>query len=208
MSDRKSHWEKVYGNNSPDKVSWYQNDPALSLQLIRKTQVALDAPIIDVGGGASRLVDKLSEEGYTNVGVLDVSAKALAQAKDRLADMACGVKWYEEDVTEFSPPHRFWVWHDRAVFHFLTTKADRDKYISVLKQSLEPGGHLIIMTFAIDGPTKCSGLDIAQYDADKLMAELGQGFKLIETGHEVHITPAGKQQKFAYFRLVAKPDHA
>jgi len=201
MTERKTHWEKVYANNSPLRVSWYQKEPVLSLQLIRNTQIALDAAIIDVGGGASILVDRLCDAMYTNIGVLDVSARALAHAKERLADKACGMEWYEEDVTEFNPPRRFSLWHDRAVFHFLTSQTDRVRYIDVLKRALEPGGHLIIMAFAIGGPKKCSGLDIVQYDADKLMAELGQGFELLETGHEVHATPSGNEQKFAYFRL-------
>ena len=201
MIDRKAHWENVYANRSPLRVSWYQEDPALSLQLIRGTGLALDAAMIDVGGGASTLVDKLCEDAYTNVAVLDLSARALAHAKAGLAERANAVEWYEEDVTCFIPPHRFSLWHDRAVFHFLTAKSDRDKYVSVLKQALEPDGHLIIMAFAIGGPVKCSGLDIVQYDANKLMAELGQGFELLETGHEVHNTPAGMEQKFAYFHF-------
>ena len=199
MTDRKNHWEKIYRDKSPLDVSWFQENPALSLRLIEKTRIALDAPIIDVGGGASLLVDRLCEEGFTDIGVLDVSPSALAHAKNRLADKAGRVKWYEADVTSFKPPKQFTLWHDRAVFHFLTSEADRDSYVSVLKKALKPGGHLIIMAFAIDGPIKCSGLNIVQYDAGKLTTELGSGFKLIETGYEVHITPAGKQQKFAYF---------
>ena len=206
MSERKEHWEKVYQDKSPLEVSWYQQDPALSLQLIRNTGLALDAPIIDVGGGASTLVDMLCDEAYTRVGVLDVSASALAHARDRLRDKAFGVEWYEADVTGFIPPHRFALWHDRAVFHFLTNKADRDRYLGVLKQTLEPGGHLVMMTFAIDGPLKCSGLDIVQYDVNKLTQTLGPGYSLLETGYEVHMTPAGKQQKFAYFRFMARPE--
>jgi SAM-dependent methyltransferase len=201
MTDRKTHWENVYTNKSPLQMSWYQEEPALSLLLIRNTRLALDAAMIDVGGGASTLVDRLCEEAYTNVAVLDVSSSALAHAKARLAENAKVVEWFEEDVTSFSPPHRFSLWHDRAVFHFLTTKSDRDKYINVLKQALEPDGHLIIMAFAIGGPVKCSGLDIVQYDANKLMAELGQGFRLVETGYEVHLTPSGGEQKFAYFHI-------
>ena len=201
MTDRKTHWENVYTNNSPLRVSWHQEDPVLSLQLIRNTHLALDAAMIDVGGGASILVDRLCEEAYTNIAVLDVSSNALAHAQARLAEKANAVEWFEEDVTCFSPPQRFSLWHDRAVFHFLTAKSDRDKYVSVLKQALEPDGHLIIMAFAIGGPVKCSGLDIVQYDVKKLMAELGQGFELIETGHEVHITPSGAEQKFAYFHI-------
>ena len=136
MSDTKTHWEKVYGNKSPKKVSWYQKEPGLSLDLIHRTQLARDAPIIDVGGGASTLVDLLYDEGFTHVGVLDVSVRALAHAKDRLGDKADGVEWYEADVTEFVPPHRFMLWHDRAAFHFLTRKPDRNRYVNVLRQAL------------------------------------------------------------------------
>ena len=199
MTDRKTHWENVYTRSSPLGVSWYQEEPTLSLQLIRSTKLAPDAPIIDVGGGASILVDKLCDEGYNNVGVLDVSAQALGLARERLDERAGAVEWYEADITTFEPPHPFSLWHDRAVFHFLTSPDDRDKYRSVLEKALEPGGHLVIMAFAIGGPQKCSGLDVEQYDASKLSAELGHGFRLLETGHETHLTPSGNQQRFAYF---------
>jgi len=201
MSETKKHWENVYRDKSPLKVSWYQREPALSLSLIARARVARDAPIIDVGGGSSTLVDKLCDEAYTDISVLDISGVALNHTKNRLADKAGKVRWYEADVTSFEPPQRYALWHDRAVFHFLTLKLDRERYVNVLKQALEPHGQIIIMTFAIDGPGKCSGLDIVQYDADKMAAELGQGFELIETGHEIHHTPAGSQQKFAYFRF-------
>ena len=202
MSERKKHWEGVYRNKSPLEVSWYQQEPTLSLSLITGASIPLDAPVIDIGGGASTLVDKLSDAGFSNISVLDVSGTALAHAKQRLAHKASTVHWYEEDVTRFEPPHRFLLWHDRAVFHFLTSSEDRKNYVDVLERSLVPGGHIIIMTFAIGGPEKCSGLDIVQYDADKLTKELGAGFELLETGFEVHLTPAGNQQKFVYFRLV------
>lgn len=202
MPDRKAHWENVYSNRSPVEVSWYQEQPTLSMQLILNTGIAHDAPIIDVGGGASRLVDSLCEHGYTNISVLDISAQALAHARLRLAGKANDVHWHEADVTDFVPPQRFSLWHDRAVFHFLTAKADRRSYVEVLQRALEPGGHLIIMAFAIDGPKKCSGLDIVQYDADKLKTELGESFELIENGYEAHITPAAKEQKFAYFHFI------
>jgi SAM-dependent methyltransferase len=201
MTETKQHWENVYRNKSPLEVSWYQQEPVLSLSLIARTQLPPDAPIIDVGGGSSTLVDKLYDEAYTDISVLDISGSALTHAKNRLANKADKVHWYETDVTRFKPPRKFALWHDRAVFHFLTNRADRESYINVLKQALEPRGHLIIMTFAIDGPRKCSGFDIVQYDADKLTAELGPGFKLVETGHKIHHTPAGNQQKFAYFRF-------
>ena len=202
MSERKDHWEKVYRDKSPLAVSWYQREPGLSLSLIARAGLPPDAPIIDIGGGASTLVDRLCDAGYTDVSVLDVSAGALAHSKSRLGRKGNAVHWYEEDVTCFKPPRRFALWHDRAVFHFLTGSVDRKNYIDVLKQALEPGGHLVMLTFAIDGPVKCSGLDIVQYDADKLSAELGGDFELVETGQEVHVTPAGNQQKFAYFRFL------
>ena len=204
MSDRKTHWEKIYSDNMPLEVSWYQKEPALSLQLIHNTRLTHDAPIIDVGGGASVLVDHLCDEGYSNIAVLDISAKALAYAQNRLGDKSGSVEWYEEDVTCFKSPHPFSLWHDRAVFHFLTDKSDRRKYVNVLKNTLEPDGHLIIGAFAIGGPTKCSGLDIVQYDAKKLLAELGEGFELVEERNETHNTPANKEQKFAYFRFIRK----
>ena len=130
--------------------------------------------------------------------------KALSFAMERLAKKACDVDWYVQDVTCFEPPQRFSLWHDRAVFHFLTEKGDRKKYIDVLRRALNPGGHVIIMAFALDGPKKCSGLDIVQYDAEKIQAELGDDFELIENGYEVHKTPSGKHQKFAYFHFVHK----
>ncbi len=201
MSDRKLHWENVYRNKSPDSVSWFQQAPTLSLLLISRAGLSLDAPIIDVGGGASLLVDKLCDAAYSNISVLDVSGSALSHARKRLGHKEKAVHWYEEDVTRFKPPHRFALWHDRAVFHFLTDRSDRESYVNAVRRALEPGGHLIVMAFALDGPARCSGLDIVQYDADKLTAELGEGFELEETGHEVHLTPAGNQQKFAYFRF-------
>ncbi len=208
MSDRKKHWENIYKDKSPQKVSWYENEPALSLQLIHNSHVALNAPIIDVGGGSSALVDCLCNEGYTNIAVLDISKNALAYAQDRLGDKSKEIEWYEEDITSFDPSHQFSLWHDRAVFHFMTNKSDRNKYINVLKRTLELNGHLIIAAFAIGGPTKCSGLDIVQYDAAKLMIELGEVFELVEEINEVHITPENKEQQFKYFRFIHKSDSA
>jgi SAM-dependent methyltransferase len=202
MVDRKTHWDKVYDHRSPLKVSWYQETPRLSLQLIRNTGIALDAPIIDIGGGASTLVDTLCDDGYTDISVLDITSKALNHSKKRLADRACTVEWFNEDVLDFESSKRFSVWHDRAVFHFLTDSADREKYVASVRRALAQNGQLIIMAFAIGGPLKCSGLEIVQYDADKLMGELGEGFKLLESGLDTHITPAGGEQEFAYFRFL------
>lgn len=202
MFDRKTHWQDVYQKKSPLDVSWYQKEPRLSLNLIQQTAVPKDEAIIDVGGGASVLVDFLVKEGFSKLSVLDISGNALSSAKNRLGDLAQKIEWLETDITEFQPPHTFALWHDRAVFHFLTNKADRHNYVDVLKQALRPEGHLIIAAFAIGGPTQCSGLDIVQYDAAKLQAELGDAFTLRQERDEVHITPANKEQQFIYFHFV------
>ena len=202
MHDRKTHWKNVYGEKSSLEVSWFKKQPRLSLQLIKNAQLSQNDPIIDIGGGASTLVDYLSDGGYKNISVLDISGKALACTKTRLGDKSAEIKWFEDDITLFKPPHQFSLWHDRAVFHFLTDKADRNSYINILKKALEENGHLIIAAFYIGGPTKCSGLDIVQYDAEKLLSELGDGFKLIEQANETHMTPANKEQKFGYFHFI------
>jgi SAM-dependent methyltransferase len=201
MFDRKKHWQHIYNEKTPLDVSWYQEEPALSLELIHRTGVLKEEPIIDVGGGASVLVDYLCKEGFTNLAVLDISGNALFSAKNRLGDSVGRIAWYEADITEFIPPHQFSLWHDRAVFHFLTDKPDREKYVEVLNLALRPGGYLIIAAFAIGGPEKCSGLEIVQYDSTKLREELGEGFELVEERNEVHITPANKKQEFVYFRF-------
>jgi len=200
--NRKAHWDEVYSNKSPLEVSWYQKEPALSLQLIENTGISTHAAIIDIGGGASILVDRLNERGYQHLAVLDISGNALAHAKKRLASSVDHIEWFESDITAFQSPHQFDLWHDRAVFHFLTTATDRKHYVATLQHTLKPGGHLIMAAFAIGGPSKCSGLDIVQYDAEKLLTELGSDFTLIEENSEVHVTPTEKAQQFAYFRFV------
>ena len=202
LMNRKAHWDKVYSNKSPLEVSWYQKEPVLSIQLIENTGISTDAAIIDIGGGASVLVDRLNQRGFQHLAVLDISGNALSYAKKRLASAADEIEWFESDITRFQPPHQFELWHDRAVFHFLTQANDRERYVKTLKQSLIPGGHLIMAAFAIGGPTKCSGLDIVQYDAAKLLAELGSGFTLVEENAEIHVTPSNKTQQFTYFRLI------
>lgn len=205
MFDKKTHWENVYQDKSSSDVSWYQEEPLLSLELIRSAQLGRDEPIIDVGGGASVLVDYLCKEGFTNLAVLDISEKALSCAKQRLGDLAHNIEWYESDITQFEAPHPFSLWHDRAVFHFLTDQSDRKAYVSALKKALKPGGCLIIAAFAIGGPEKCSGLDIVQYDSEKITAELGEDFTLLEVRTETHITPTHNEQKFMYFRFMRTP---
>ncbi|BBC24008.1 class I SAM-dependent methyltransferase [Pseudanabaena sp. ABRG5-3] len=204
MFNRKTHWQNIYQEKSASDVSWYQSEPKLSLELILRTQIAKDEAIIDIGGGASVLVDYLCNNNFTNLSVLDISENALATAKRRVGDLATQIEWIEADITQFKPPHQFSLWHERAVFHFLTEASDRQLYVNVLKNSLRAGGHLIIAAFAIGGATKCSGLDIVQYDSEKLIAELGEDFKLIAEKSEIHITPANKEQKFSYFYFTKK----
>ena len=194
----KSHWEQVYQAKSPTDVSWYQMLPSLSLKLIGATGIEKGDGIIDVGGGASVLVDCLLNAGYQNIAVLDISAAAIQHAKNRVGQRASEVEWYEADITTFRSPRRFAVWHDRAVFHFLTSSADRRNYVSVLKETLIPKGHLIIATFALTGPPKCSGLDVMRYDAKLLCSEIGDEFALLETHDETHLTPWDAEQKFIY----------
>lgn len=202
QDERKTHWERVYRDKSPLEVSWYQTAPTLSWELIRASGIAMDAPLIDVGGGASTLVDRLLEQGYSAVTVLDISAQALAHAQRRLGERAGRVRWIESDITRFDPPQRYRLWHDRAVFHFLTEADDRARYVAALGRGLEADGQLIIGTFAPGGPERCSGLPIVQYDAARMQAELGDGYALQETRAEIHRTPAGKDQLFNFFRWV------
>ena len=197
----KEHWNHVYQTKAHDDVSWYQSRPATSLKLIEACGVGKQEGIIDVGGGASVLVDFLLDAGFTRLAVLDISAAALAHAKERLGARAGDVEWFEADVTGFTSPHCFNLWHDRAVFHFLRDKADRQKYVQTLKRTLTSEGHVIIATFAIGGPLKCSGLEVTRYDASAIAPELGDGFRLLEQVDETHTTPWGTEQKFSYFRF-------
>ena len=197
--DAKNHWEEVHHSTSPGKVSWYQENPATSLDFIEKTGLPKEAPILDVGSGASTLVDQLLLRGYRNLALLDVSTKALLLTRQRLGGKATGVAWHHGDVTRYSLPEQYSLWHDRAAFHFLVDPSDRRAYVTSLRQGLRPQGHLILATFAVGGPTRCSGLDVTQYDTQKITTELGQDFRLIETLEELHQTPAGVEQLFSYF---------
>ena len=197
--DRKMHWETIYQTKSPSKVSWYQERPIKSLQLIKEMGVHKDAQVIDIGGGASSLADHLLNAGYKHVTVLDISAKALENSKQRLGKQAKEIQWMVGDITQVDlPSGSYDIWHDRAVFHFLTQAEDRKRYVDVLGKSLKPGGHLIIATFAADGPPKCSGLDVMRYSADGLRRELGEKFRLVKSLDEVHQTPFDTQQKFVF----------
>ena len=202
---RKEHWDRVYQTKETNDLSWSQPRPALSLELIEAAKIPKDAGIIDVGGGTSLLIDRLIDAGYHPLGVLDISGSALDISRARLGTNAANIEWFEADVTAFIPPHTFGLWHDRAVFHFLTDPSDRSAYIATLRQTLKPGGAAIIATFAFDGPPKCSGLDVVRYDERSIVTELGAEFQLHETRHETHHTPWESEQRFIYFRFRRKP---
>ena len=199
--DRKRHWETVHGQKTPEETSWYQARPGLSLSMIAETGFGRDASLVDIGAGASLLVDHLLDQGYRDLTVVDISSAALDRARGRLGERAALVHWIEADVTAFNPSRQYDLWHDRAAFHFLTDKTDREQYMAVLKKALVPGGQLIVATFAPGGPEKCSGLDIVQYDAARLGKELGPEFILVEQQAEQHVTPSGGQQLFNFFRF-------
>ena len=197
--DHKQHWEQVYSTKSSDSVSWFQEHAELSLLLIHNTGLSRGAAIIDVGGGASTLVDDLVAESYSDLTVLDLSSSAISVAKQRLGKHAEAVDWMVGDITlaEF-PAHRFDIWHDRAVFHFLTNPNDRHAYVERVMRSVRPGGHVIIATFAENGPEQCSGLPVIRYRPESLHAEFGDAFQLVEHKQEVHHTPSGSNQQFVY----------
>ena len=196
---RRDHWDHAYTAKPSTEVSWFQVRPDLSLDLIQKTGTALGASIVDVGGGASTLVDCLLDAGRTSVTVLDVAEPALAVAKSRLRDRAKQVDWIVADITKWVPTERAYdIWHDRAVLHFLTNPEDQATYVSALRSAMRSGGWVIIGGFAQGGPTRCSGLDIVQHDAASLKQLLGEDFVLEDVRSEMHRTPSGSEQLFAY----------
>jgi len=197
----KEHWNQVYQTKGQSDRSWYQQRPNLSLELIVASGVGREEGIIDVGGGTSNLVDFLLGDGYKNLAVLDISGEALSQLRERLGTRAASVEWLESDVTSFQPTHPFGLWHDRAVFHFLTKPEDRRAYIDTLRKTLTPGGTVVISTFSLEGPLKCSGLDVIRHDEKSLMAEFGLEFTLQDVRHETHKTPWDSEQDFIYLRL-------
>jgi 2-polyprenyl-3-methyl-5-hydroxy-6-metoxy-1,4-benzoquinol methylase len=197
--DLRSHWESVYRTKAADQVSWYQPHLAQSMAFITAAAPDRGAAILDVGGGESTLVDDLLDDGYGNVTVLDISPHALEACRARLGERAALVRWIAADVTAADlPRHAFDVWHDRAVFHFLTDPAQRAAYVRQVTHAVKPGGHVIVATFAPDGPGKCSGLPVAQYDAASLHDAFGDGFRLVQAAREVHHTPGGREQPFTW----------
>jgi 2-polyprenyl-3-methyl-5-hydroxy-6-metoxy-1,4-benzoquinol methylase len=197
--ETQAHWEKVYDTNAPDQVSWFRPHLQMSLDLIERAASDRAASIIDVGAGASTLVDDLLAVGYRSLTILDISQGAIEVAKNRLGPAAASIQWLREDVTkENFPPHSYDVWHDRAVFHFLTKPEERFAYVRNVAWAVKPGGHVIVSTFGPEGPEKCSGLDVMRYDADSLHEEFGSRFRLIESSKELHKTPFGTTQQFLY----------
>ena len=194
--DRKKHWETVYETKNPDQVSWTQETPKTSLEFIHSFGLKKTAKIIDIGGGDSKLVDYLLDEGFENITVLDISAKSLEKAKNRLGEKAKNVNWIVNNILDFEPKMTFDVWHDRATFHFLTTTEQIKKYVETAKKSVS--GFLTIGTFSQNGPKKCSGLDIKQYNEDELTLELKNGFEKIKCVTEDHLTPFDTTQNFLF----------
>ena len=173
---RRTHWQRVYTDKAPTDVSWYQPVPEKPLHLIRETSIARAEPILDVGGGASTLVDHLHADGYTDITVMDISGKALERSRARLGETADVMNWIESDVTAFEPRRRYALWHDRAAFHFLTDATDRDKYIDIVERALKPGGYLVLATFGPEGPERCSGLENRRYGIEQLQELFGGEF--------------------------------
>ena len=201
MSDRTTHWQNVYATKGEAEVSWFQDTPAISLEMIRAASPDQNAAIIDIGGGASRLVDALLHDGYRNLAVLDISANALDAVKQRIGAAASAVDWIVADVTTWQPVKSYDIWHDRAAFHFLTDPHDRAAYVERLRSAVAAGGHVIIATFAPDGPEKCSGLPVQRHDSASLSAELGPEFELVETRSDIHRTPWQSTQAFQFSRF-------
>jgi rhodanese-related sulfurtransferase/SAM-dependent methyltransferase len=200
---RRRHWDRRYADAGATRVSWYQPEPAMSLALVDRLRVPKAAPVIDVGGGASLLVDELLARGYLDLSVLDVSSTALEIAHKRLGH-AAPVLWICEDIMTWQPERRYALWHDRAVFHFLTDRAEKVRYMNVMRQALGPGGALVMATFAADGPERCSGLPVARYDASDLELLL-DGFTVVESSREEHLTPGGAVQPFTWIAAKRRP---
>ena len=197
IADVKEHWETIYKTKKPTEVSWTQEVPAVSLAFINQFKIPKNAKIIDIGGGDSNLVDFLLAEGYTDLSVLDISEAAILRAQERLGKQALKVTWIVCDILDFKPKEKYDVWHDRAAFHFQTEPAKIDTYLNIVKNAVD--GMVIIGTFSTDGPTKCSGLEIKQYDEDGMKAKFIQSdFKNLECKREDHVTPSGVVQNFVF----------
>lgn len=204
-SPRRTHWNTVYATKGEQERSWYQDYPSTSMDAIASVRLPHDAAIIDVGGGDSHVVDALLDAGFTNVTVLDISAQAIENAKLRLGDRADLVRWVVSDITEYEPDMQFDFWHDRAAFHFLTSADDVEKYMTIARTSMRPGGHLFLGTFSVEGPKRCSALDVMQYSETTMTATVGDGFERLWCEQEDHTTPFATTQNFLFclFRRTA-----
>lgn len=197
MASRREHWNRIYRVKGEDELSWHQDTPRLSLRLIR-TVAGPESRVLDVGGGSSLLTRRLARGGYRHLAVLDISDVAVRSAKTRSGDLAHRARWVRADVTKARSVGRADVWHDRAVFHFLTRRKDRLAYVRLARRTVPVGGHLVLATFALDGPEQCSGLDVVRYDGPKLAAEFAPAFALSRVVREIHRTPWGTRQPFTY----------
>ena len=198
MAGTPNHWDNIYRTRAVDQVSWFQTEARKSLDLLNSVSPQRDAPIIDVGGGASVLADNLLDAGYTDLTVLDLSPAALAVSQNRLGDRAVKVRWVVADVLRTVFERTYTVWHDRAVFHFLTDASDRAAYVDQVRSAVKPGGYVLVATFAEDGPERCSGLTVVRYSAAELHSQFGDDFRLLRSEHEDHRTPRGAEQSFIY----------
>ena len=201
MATFDGRWRESWTTRDPEAVSWFEPVPQRSLELIEDAGVDPEAPIIDVGGGASRLVDALAAAGYRDLSVLDIADEPLAMARQRLGDQAAHVAWVLTDVRAWEPPRRYALWHDRAVLHFLVDADDRDRYVQRVRRALAPGGAAVIATFAPDGPAQCSGMPVQRYDVEQLASLLGDEFTLLRHHYDTHRTPTGVDQRFVYVLL-------
>lgn len=200
----KEHWEKVFATKAENEVSWFQTYPKTSMEFLELFNLPLDAKIIDVGGGDSYFVDALLEKGYTNIYVLDISANAIERAKTRLGSKAINVNWIVSDITKFEPTVKFDFWHDRAAFHFLTSEENIYKYVSIAENAINQNGYLILGTFSENGPTKCSGLEIKQYNENSMSVKFEVNFDRIKCITEDHTTPFNTVQNFLFCSFIKK----
>jgi SAM-dependent methyltransferase len=197
----RAHWQRVYKEREPDRLSWYEPVPERSLEMIERARLEPDAAILDIGGGASSLARELLDSGYTDITVADISGPAMDHAKARLGDASDRITWLEVDVLRHDFGRHYDLWHDRALLHFMVEPGDRDAYVKALKRALKPGGWAIIATFGPAGPTRCSGLPVDRYGAADLLRALGEGFELVSSTLDDHLTPSGITQQFLYASL-------